>query len=167
MLTAAADLAAGTVLGPDDLTTVHFASGTAPHGVPALGEAVGRTLAAPLREGEPVTDVRLVGPGLLDAEGIDRVAVPVRVPDAQAVALLRVGDRLNLLSTDPRGGGTVVVARGVRVLALPAQPTPAQATAGGDGVGLGGRLLVLSASSQLAEQMADAGVRGYLSINLT
>ena len=43
----------------------------------------------------------------------DQVAVPVRIPDAQAVGLLRVGDRINLLSTDPRGGGTEIVAASV------------------------------------------------------
>src|SRR5690242_13846156 len=61
---AARDLPAGTVLAPGDVTTVDFAPGSVPSGL--AGEVAGRTLAAPLRAGEPVTDVRLVGPALTD-----------------------------------------------------------------------------------------------------
>ena len=119
VVAAARDLDAGTVLTADDLTRVAFADGTVPSGAMTTGEAVGRTLAAPLRRGEPVTDVRLVGAGLLRGYD-DLVAVPVRIPDADAVALLKVGDRVNLLATDPRGGGTDTVAVDVPILALPA-----------------------------------------------
>ena len=45
------------------------------------------------------------------------------------VDLLDVGDRIDLVATDPRGGGTQVVAAGVPVLALPA-PAP-EVVAGG------------------------------------
>ena len=80
--------------------------------------AVGRTLAAPLRRGEPVTDVRLVGPELTDGTpGL--TAVPVRLPDAAMVALLEVGDLIDLIATDPQGSGATVVAAGVPVLAIP------------------------------------------------
>src|SRR6478735_3140288 len=61
---AARDLPAGTVLGPDDVRRAEFAPGSEPGGL-AVAPA-GRTLAAPLRAGEPVTDVRLVGPALTD-----------------------------------------------------------------------------------------------------
>ena len=84
-----------------DLATVGFAAGTAPEAL--ADDPVGRVLAAPLRAGEPVTDVRLVGPA--DRGPTRLVAVPVRLPDPGMVALLRVGDRIDLLATDPRGGG--------------------------------------------------------------
>ena len=64
VLVAAHDLPSGAVLGPDDLRRVGFAPGSVPAG--AVPDAAGRTLAAPLRAGEPVTDVRLVGPSLTD-----------------------------------------------------------------------------------------------------
>jgi Flp pilus assembly protein CpaB len=172
VLTAAADLAAGTVLTADDLAEVGFAPGTTPAGASALDDAVGRTLAAPLREGEPLTDVRLVGPGLLAGEPqtADVVAVPVRIPDASAVGLVHVGDRINLLSTDPRGGGTEIVAARLPVLALPqnggAAPTDTRGGATG-GAANSGRLVVLATTTEMSRHVADAAVLGYLSITLT
>src|SRR4051794_23064350 len=56
---AARDLPAGMVLAAGDLRTTGFAPASVPDGLSV--DAVGRTLAAPLRAGEPVTDVRLVG----------------------------------------------------------------------------------------------------------
>ena len=46
---------------------------------------LGRVLAAPVRRGEPITDVRLVGPSLLGATTAGLVAVPVRIADAGRV----------------------------------------------------------------------------------
>src|SRR5689334_11538882 len=62
VLAAGRDLPAGTLLEGDDLTRVALPPGGVPDGATTgLGDAVGRTLAAPLRRGEPLTDVRLVG----------------------------------------------------------------------------------------------------------
>ena len=58
-------------------------------------------LAGPVRAGEPLTDVRLVGASLAAAYP-GAVAVPVRLPDAGMAALLRVGDRIDLVAADPR-----------------------------------------------------------------
>ena len=44
--------------------------------------------------------------------------MPVRLPDAGMVDLLEVGDRIDLIATDPQGGGASVVASDVPVLAL-------------------------------------------------
>ena len=83
-------------------------------------------LAAPLRQGEPVTDVRLVGPSL--TEGYDGlVAVPVRLPDAGAVSLLQVGDQIDLVATDPEAATARTLAADVPVVALPSRRGPATA----------------------------------------
>ena len=111
VLTAAHDLPSGTVLGPGDLVTRQLPAGSAPDGLATGNDVVGRTVAAPLRRGEPVTDVRLVGPSLLDGyPGL--VAVPVRIPDTGAAALLEVGDRVDLMATDPTGTAPAGSARG-------------------------------------------------------
>lgn len=148
---AARDLPAGTVLEAEDLTEAGFAPGSVPAGV--TRSAPGRTLAAPLRRGEPVTDVRLVGPALADGYP-DLVAVPVRLPDAGMAALLRVGDRIDLVGADPQGSGASVVAAGVPVLAVPA-PEPA-------GSGPEGRLVVIGAPPEDVPEVADAAVRYFL-----
>jgi Flp pilus assembly protein CpaB len=152
---AARDLPAGTVLEADDVRHASFAPGTAPEGIAA--SAVGRTLAAPLRAGEPVTDVRLVGPALTDGyPGL--VAVPVRLPDAGMAGLLRVGDRVDLVSADPQGGAAEVVARDVPVLALPDTAPETGAT------GLAGRLVVVGAESSEVTRIADAAVRTFVTV---
>jgi hypothetical protein len=120
---------------------------------------VGQTLAAPLRKGEPVTDVRLVGPALT-ADDPELAAVPLRLPDAGMVELLDVGDRIDLFGTDPQGDGASVVATGVPVLALPrASRADASAQAGG--------LVVVGAAPTEVTRLTDAGVRLFLTYSFT
>src|SRR4051812_18202876 len=152
---AAHDLPAGAVVGADDVRRVGFAPGSAPDGL--ADEPAGRTLAAPLRAGEPVTDVRLVGPALTDGyPGL--AAVPVRLPDAGMVGLLRVGDRIDLVSADPQGGGASVVAAAVPVLAIPDSAPEVGAS------GLTGRLVVVGAPPADVARIADASVRTFLTL---
>ena len=151
---AARDLPAGVVLSAGDLTDAEFAPGSVPDGVAA--DAAGRTLAAPLRRGEPVTDVRLVGRALTDAHA-DLTALPVRLPDAGMVGLLRAGDRIDLLAADPQGSGARTVAADVLVLAVP------RATAASAGEGTtGGRLVVVGVHPEEVTDVADAAVRYFL-----
>jgi Flp pilus assembly protein CpaB len=155
VLVAARDLPSGTVLDPGDLRTAAFAPGSVPDG--AVAGAAGRTLAAPLRAGEPVTDVRLVGPALTEGyPGLS--AVPVRLPDAAMADLLAVGDRVDLVSADPQGGAATVVASDVPVLALPAGEGQVGAT------GLTGRLVVVGAPAAEVPRIAEASVRTFLTV---
>jgi Flp pilus assembly protein CpaB len=150
---AAHDLPAGAVLEPGDLRTAGFAPASVPEGVAV--DPAGRTLAAPLRAGEPVTDLRLVGPALT-AGYPGLVAVPVRLPDAGMVDLLRVGDHVDLVSADPQGGGATLVASGVPVLAVPATSPEVGAS------GLPGRLVVVGSDPADVAGIADASVRTFL-----
>lgn len=155
VLVAARDLDSGSVLTAADVRTVGFAPGSAPTG--AVPDPVGRTLAAPLRAGEPVTDVRLVGPALTDGyPGL--VAVPVRLPDAGMAGLLEVGDRIDLVAADPQRPTAAVVATDLPVLALPDGPPETGAT------GLSGRLVVVGASPAEVTRIADAAVRAFVTI---
>lgn len=151
--TAAHDLPAGTVLSDADLTTAQFAPGSVPAG-PAPA-AAGRTLAAPVRAGEPITDVRLVGTDLADAHP-ELTTMPVRFPDPGSAALLEVGDRIDLLATDPEAGTTRVVATDAVVLATPAANSPEPAAS------LPGAVVVLGVPPGSATAVADAGVRWFL-----
>jgi Flp pilus assembly protein CpaB len=152
---AAHDLPAGAVLRADDLVAAEFAPGSVPDDLAT--DAVGRTLAAPLRRGEPVTAVRLVGPSLTDGSpGL--VATPVRLPDGGMVALLEVGDRVDLLAADPRAGDAAVVASGLPVLAIPAETESQGVTASG----LPGRLVVVGAEPDEVPRIAAAAVRSFV-----
>ncbi|GAB2873807.1 hypothetical protein GCM10027026_25610 [Myroides odoratimimus subsp. xuanwuensis] len=153
VLVAAHDLPAGVVLDSDDLVEASFSPDSVPDDL-AEG-AVGRTLASPLARGEPLTDVRLVAPSLLEGyPGL--TALPVRMPDAGMVGLVEVGDRIDVLAADPRGEGARVVASDVPVLAVPA------VTEGRDA--LPGRLLVIGVSTLEAATVADAAVQDFLSL---
>ena len=153
VLVAARDLPAGARIDAADLETVRFAPGSAPEAV--ADDPVGQVLAAPLRSGEPVTDVRLVGPELTAGQpGV--VAVPVRLPDPAMVALLDVGDRIDLLATDPQEGGASVVATDVPVLAIPAADDRTGAS------GLPGRLVVVGAEAAQVTSLAEAAVHSFL-----
>ena len=165
VLTAAHDLPGGVVVAVSDLRRTAFAPGSVPAGVlSSTSVAVGRTTAGPLRAGEPVTDARLVTSALLDGyPGL--VAVPVRIGDAGAVRLLRVGDRVDVLAADPGAeraapSSATTVGRDVPVLAIP-QP-------GEDTPGLtNGALVVLGLPDGAARTVAQASVSSFLSVVLT
>lgn len=154
VLTAARDLVAGAPLGPDDLQETSLPPGVVPAGVLADRAAVlGRLVAGPVRRGEPLTDVRLLGSALVT--GDREVAVPVRVAEPATAALVRAGDRVDVLSAAPEGGrAAAVVARALVVLAVPALADDA-----GEGA-----LLVLAADRSTAARLAAAAVTGRLSV---
>jgi Flp pilus assembly protein CpaB len=152
VLAATRDLPAGTTLAADDLAEIDFAPDSVPSGV--VDDPAGRTLAAPLRAGEPVTDVRLVGPALTGGDD-DLAALPVRLPDAAMVDLLEPGDRIDLIATDPQRPGSQVVAWDVPVLAV---PPPDEATASGQP----GAVVVVGADPAEVTRVSDAAVRLFL-----
>lgn len=161
---AARDLAGGRPLSSKDLRAVAFPLAAVPAGaLPTGTRIVGRLLAAPVRRGEPLTDVRLLEPSLLAA--LDRpglVAVPVHVADGSAAAaLVHAGDVVDVLAAgDPAAGagpGPVTVAAGVQVLSVPARV----ATAGD-----GGGLVVVAVTRDQAGALAQAGATARLSLAL-
>ena len=80
---------------------------------------LGRTLAAPVRRGAPLTDLSVVSRPLTSAYP-GRVATPVRVADGGVVDLLRVGDLVDLVAADPQGRAAArTVASRVTVIAIP------------------------------------------------
>lgn len=153
---AARDLDSGTVLRPDDVVVRRFPAGSAPHG--AATGTVGRTLAAPVRRGEPVTDVRLVGPALVSGYP-GRVALPVRIADADVVGLLHVGDHVDLVAADPRAGTASYLAVDVPVIALPAPVEQGTVSAGPTG-----RLVVVAAAPSEVDRIAGAAATELLSV---
>lgn len=155
VLVAAQDLPAGSVLGAGDVVEAAWARGTAPDGV--VGAPQGRTLASPLRRGEPVTDARLLTPDLMEGHP-GRVAVPVRVVDPAAVEVLRIGDEVDLLSADPARSAVETVARAARVAALPVDPE------GLSGQATAGRLVVLAVRPDEVEPVTLAAVGQFLTV---
>ncbi|QIK74400.1 SAF domain-containing protein [Nocardioides piscis] len=153
MPVASHDLASGDRIGADDVTLREWPADLAPSGIP--GSIAGRTLAAPVRAGEPVTSVRLVGSDLAQAHpGL--TVLPVRLPDPAVVDLLEVGDRVDLSAVDPESGTAQELAGGVVVLAIP-PPSVAESS-------LTGRLVVLGISPDRAADVAAAALTQFLSV---
>lgn len=158
VLSAVRDLPAGAVLAGDDVELVALPPGAVPDG--STTDAVGQTLAAPLRAGEPITDVRLVGADLAAAHP-DLSTLPVRLPDVGLAELLEAGDRIDLIATDPQAGGSRVVAADALVLAIP-PATNATTTAAPSGA-----LVVLGVAPASVPSVTEASVRWFLSYSFS
>lgn len=162
VLVAARDLSPGRTLGGGDVRLRTVPRELVPKGaLRGTAPAVGRTAAGPVRAGEVLTDVRLLGPGLTVAVGgTGAVAAPVRFADAGAVALLRPADRLDVVATATEQGSaraTHTVAADVQVLSVP----PARSGDPADGA-----LVVLAASPHQARGLAHAEVSSRLSFTV-
>ncbi len=163
---AARDLGAGQVLRTADLRPLALPVEAVPAGAIAPGTALaGRVVAGPVRAGEPFTDVRLVGAGLLRGYGGGVVAAPVRLADADVVALVRPGDLVDVLAAagpdDLAAGGPPSrqarrVATAVRVITVPRAGADRDSSA----------LVLLATSDTDARTLAQAGATMRLSIVL-
>lgn len=161
ILVAAQDLAAGVTIDRASLRLADLPVADAPSGaLHSSTAALGRTIGAPVRRGEAITDVRLVGPSLAAAlAGPGAVAVPVRLSDVDTARLLRPGDRLDVLAAPPRGegGSARVVARDARVMAVPSVNPDSTAD---------GALVVLATSANAARTLAAAATVGQVTVTL-
>lgn len=163
VVAAARDLPAGIRLGAGDLTTVGLEPSVLPAGaLRSESAAVGRTLVSGVRRGEPLTDVRLVGPSALDLLGPGVVAAPVRVADAATVRLLRPGDVVDVLAA----GGTEAVQPARLVAAAVSVITVPRAARNAFDAGSGGGLVLLATSASTAARLAGAAVTERLSVVL-
>jgi Flp pilus assembly protein CpaB len=152
------DLGPGVPLTEADVTVVQVPRSLAPQGIlTTTSQAVGRAAAGRVRRGEPLTDVRLLGSGLIGQRGL--VAVPVRLADPAAAGLLHAGDRVDVLATPSQAvtaAPATTVATGLQVLAVPAP---------GDS-DPDGALVVLAALPETAAQLAGAAVASRLSVTV-
>lgn len=166
VLVAARDLAPGAVLNPDDVKLALRSRAQLPDGIlPSSGAAVGRVLTAAAHAGEVLTDVRLVGPRLVDALTPGEVAAPVRVADAAAARLVGPGDRVDVLVAVEGTGSARTVVRSATVLARPEAQGGAGVLGGPSDDDRGG-LLVLGVGSGDAEALAGASAQGPVSLAL-
>ncbi|MFK4086969.1 Flp pilus assembly protein CpaB [Kribbella sp. NPDC020789] len=154
VLAAARDLPGGAPPGPDDLRSLALPADAVPAGALRPGaDLATRVLSGPVRSGEPLTDARFLGPGLVPPGA---VAYPFRIDDAAISALLRVGDRLDLYAgTSTANVSARPVASAVRVIALPASKSST------------GALIVVGVSPAVAGRLAQATTNSRISVALT
>jgi pilus assembly protein CpaB len=156
VVAAARDLPAGTELSDADVVALDLPEAAVPGGAARSADAVrGRVLAGPVRAGEALTDVRLLGTGLLAGGGPDgAVAVPVRVAEPALPLLVQPGDRVDVLATALEGEQAArAVVSDVAVLAVPPAADSPE-----------GSLLVVAAAPGAAARLAAAAVTSRLSV---
>ncbi|WP_405061693.1 hypothetical protein OG474_08585 [Kribbella sp. NBC_01505] len=153
VLAAARDLSGGVAPAADDVRSLELPADAIPSGALTPGSDVARrVLSGPVRSGEPLTDARFLGPGLVPPGS---VAYPFRIDDSEISALLRVGDRLDLYAgTSTTSASAGLVAHAVRVIALPASRST-------------GALIVVAASPTVATRLAQATTNSRISVALT
>lgn len=170
VLVATRDLGVGAEIGADDVTWEDRPT-AALVADPATSTVVGRAVVSAVRRGEVVRGRDVLDGGLLGGLDGARIATPVRLADASAVALLHAGDAIDVIAASGDAAGSVtaaLVATGVRVLTVPV------AAAGGGGLFSGGgsatqgdgSLVVLATTPTQALDLARAGLRGRLSFIL-
>jgi Flp pilus assembly protein CpaB len=156
VVVSARELPPGTVLGAGDLMTARYPRAAAPAGVAGdPQELMRRVLAGGVGAREPITDARLVGPGVTALLPAGQVAAPVRLADLAVAALVHTGDRVDVLATTADSPSAEVVAEGALVVA----------TTGTD-EGAGAGLLLLAVDDGTAARLAAAATTATLTVTL-
>jgi Flp pilus assembly protein CpaB len=162
VVVAARDLSPGAALTPEDVRLEKRLATTVPDGSQGdLGVVVGSTLASPMRRGEVLTDVRLLGTRLAESTaGPDARMVPLHLADNALIDLVRPGDVVDVLAasgTDSQAGPRVMATDAVVVL-VSAKPK-AQA-ADGD------RVVLVALPARVANAVAGAALGQAVTLTL-
>lgn len=116
------DLSPGVALAAADVQLDRRSTATLPEGAQRdVAPVIGATLTAPVRRGEVLTDVRLLGSRMAEsAAGPDARLVPVKLSDTALLDLIRPGDVVDVLTVtaerDDKPARPVVVASGAVVV---------------------------------------------------
>lgn len=156
IVVAARDLAPGIELSTADVRLETRTATMVPDGSQSdLAAVVGSTLAGPARRGEPLTDVRLLGPRLAEsAAGPNARIVPLHLDDTALLDLIRPGDVVDVLAAATSDTGAEarpqVVATDAIVVLVSQKPT---------GAGAGSERVVLVAlPAHAANEVAGAAL---------
>jgi pilus assembly protein CpaB len=155
VVVAAADIAAGSSLHAADLAVRRWPAELVPAGaLPDPAAADGRVLVGAARAGEPITDTRLAGPTALGAPD-GAAAVPIRLADAGAAALLVPGSSVDVVTVGADSGEPVVLARAAGVLAVLPPDSPSS-----------GRLVLVAMPAGVAARVAAASLTEQVAVTL-
>ncbi|MDQ1202625.1 SAF domain-containing protein [Rhodococcus sp. SORGH_AS_0303] len=157
----ATDVAPGTSLTAADVTLTRVDSSLLADGtLRSVDDAVGRTVAGPVRSGEALTDVRLLGPRLASAtlpSGDARI-VPIRLADPELAQLLRAGDVVDVVRAAPDDtSSSGVIAESATVVMV---------SAPGSGVSRRDQLVLVALRAEDASAVAAASLSDALTVLL-
>lgn len=158
VVTAGHDLRPGAVLTESDLALARVERTSSPDGATASSaDAAGRTVAGPIRSGEILTDVRLLGPRLVGSvlSTPDARVVPIRLADPSLADIVQAGDVVDVLTVDD--DGTRVLADGAVVVLVPDSDARARQQE---------RLILLGLATDAATSVAAASLVSALTVVL-
>jgi pilus assembly protein CpaB len=107
------------------------------------------------RAGEPITDTRLAGPAASLGAPAGAAAVPVRLADSGAAALLVPGSTVDVVTVGGESGEPVVLATAAAVLAVLPPDSPSS-----------GRLVLVAMPSAIAARVAAASLTEQVAVTL-
>lgn len=160
VVVAAVDLRPGSALTQSDTAVRPLPAPDVPVGaLTSQNAAIGRLVAGPVRTGEPLTDVRLVGPAdtALTTGDPSAATVPVQLADPDVADLLRPGQRVDVVTLDPNQQSNQVLAENATVITI--RDTPGTQ-------GQPGRLVLVAVPRQVATRLAAASLRQPVTVTL-
>ena len=160
VVVAAVDLRPGSALTQSDTAIRPLPAPDVPIGaLTSLNTAIGRVLAGPVRAGEPITDVRVIGPAdtALTTGDPTAATVPVQLADPDVADLLRPGQRVDVVTLDPNQQANPVLAEDATVITI----RDASGTQGQPG-----RLVLVAVPKQVATRLAAASLRQPVTVTL-
>lgn len=163
VLVAAHDLAPGSTLTLADVRVVRIPDALVPAAaLSGVDEASGRVLAGAATAGEPITSARLVGAEntRLTTGAGDAVAVAVRLADAAVAELLVPGARVDLVTVEPRGETSALLAADATVV------TVRSADRDGPRAAEQGRLVVIALPREEATRVASVSLGQPVTVTL-
>jgi Flp pilus assembly protein CpaB len=157
---AAHELPAGATLSARDVRVDKIPRTAAPDSpVTDPEQVVGTVVNSPVADGQVITELAL---GTPRASGPGMVVAPLRLTDADMAALVRLGDRVDVIAATDSAAKARVVASRVLVVGLPAT-TGDGALAGGNG---SGALILVEVDLPTATALNDTAAAGRISIVL-
>ena len=160
VVVAVRDLTPGIELTADDVRIENRSAPTVPENSPErVDTVVGRTLAGPVRRGEVLADVRLLGPRLAEAAvGPDARIVPLPLADSAVLDLIRSGDVVDIVAAASDAEARVIATGAVVVLVSAKESGVA---ARGDG-----RVVLVALPAPAARTVAGAALVQAIAITL-
>lgn len=160
------DLSPGAVLTADDVRIEYRAAATLPEGTQGdVAAVIGTVPAGPIRRGEVITDVRLLGPPLTEAAaGPNARVVPLQLSQEAILDVLREGDVVDVIAAPPSAPVPDAHAT-ARTVATDAVVVLISPDAGGLG-GAGARVVLVALPAAAATAVAAASLAHAITLIL-
>lgn len=162
VIVAAHDLSPGTAVSAGDIVVENRLAATLPDGAQTeLATVVGAMPAGPVRRGEILTDVRILGSRLAEsAAGPDARIVPLHLADSAVLDVVRAGDIVDILAASDGGTESIprVVATDAVVVLVSAKPKSA--------TGVNERVVLVALPAAAANAVAGAALVDTVTLTL-